>query len=58
MDPKLTMLFLLIGTIIGLSHYDDENAAERKHQLDGGSWRMSQLLTHFVTKFHVIDKLG
>jgi hypothetical protein len=32
MDPKLTMLFLLVGTIIGLSHYNDENVAERKRQ--------------------------
>jgi hypothetical protein len=39
MDPKLTMLFLLIGTIIGLSHYDDEYVVERKRQLDGRSWR-------------------
>jgi hypothetical protein len=57
MDPKLTMLFLLIGTIIGLSHYGDENVAERKRQLDGRSWRISQLRTHFVTKFQVVDKL-
>jgi hypothetical protein len=25
MDPKLTLLFLLIGTVVGLSHLGDEN---------------------------------
>ena len=34
MDPKLTMLFMLIGTIIGLSHLGDENLAK----INGG-WR-------------------
>jgi hypothetical protein len=38
MDPKLAILFLLIGTIIGLSHYEDENVVERKRQVDGRSW--------------------
>ena len=57
MDPKLTMLFLLIGTIIGLSHYGDENMVERKRQLDGRSWRMLEVWTHSVTKFQVVDKL-
>jgi hypothetical protein len=30
MDPKLTMLFMLIGTIITLSHVGDENLANIK----------------------------
>lgn len=38
MDPKLTIFFLLIGTIIGLSHYDDGNVVESKRQLDGRNW--------------------
>ena len=31
MDPKLTILFMLIGTIISLSHLGDENLAKIKH---------------------------
>jgi hypothetical protein len=30
MDPKLTMLFMLIGAIISLSHVGDENSAKIK----------------------------
>jgi multisubunit Na+/H+ antiporter MnhB subunit len=30
MDPKLSMLFMLIGTIISLSHLGDENLAKTK----------------------------
>ena len=30
MDPKLTMLFLLIGAIISLSHLGDERVAKIK----------------------------
>ena len=30
MDPKLTLLFTLIGTIISLSHLGDENLAKIK----------------------------
>jgi hypothetical protein len=30
MDPKLTMIFMLIGTIITLSHVGDENLANIK----------------------------
>jgi hypothetical protein len=30
MDPKLTILFMLIGTIISLSHLGDENLAKMK----------------------------
>ena len=33
MDPKLTMLFMLIGTIISLSHLGDENLAKIKSRL-------------------------
>jgi hypothetical protein len=34
MDAKLTMLFLLIGTIIGLSHLSRENLAKMKREID------------------------
>ena len=30
MDPKLTILFMLIGTVISLSHLDDDNFAKIK----------------------------
>jgi hypothetical protein len=39
MDPKLTMLFLLIGTIIGLSHLTEENLARWRQQMVRRSWR-------------------
>lgn len=39
MDPKITMLMLLIGTIIGLSHLDDENLARMKRQFVQWRWR-------------------
>jgi hypothetical protein len=39
MDPKLTMLFLLIGTIIGLSHLNYENLTKMKRGFDGQHWR-------------------
>jgi hypothetical protein len=31
MDPKLTILFMLIGTIITLSNLGDDNLAKIKH---------------------------
>jgi hypothetical protein len=39
MDPKLTMLFLLIGSIIGLSHLSLEAMAKIKREFDGQRWR-------------------
>ncbi len=33
MDPKLTILFLLIGSIIGLSHLNDDNLARMRRQV-------------------------
>jgi hypothetical protein len=32
MDPKLTILFCLIGTIIGLSHFSGEESTKLKRQ--------------------------
>ena len=39
MDPKLTVLFLLIGTIIGLSHLNCEKLSKMKRRFDGQRWR-------------------
>ncbi|HEY1472507.1 MAG TPA: hypothetical protein VGF53_00325 [Pseudolabrys sp.] len=39
MDLKLTMLFLLIGSIIWLSHLSREILFKVKCKLDGGRWR-------------------
>jgi hypothetical protein len=39
MDPKLTILFLLIGCVIGLSHLSEENLGRMRRQLVGRSWR-------------------
>ena len=38
-NPKLIMLFLLIGTIIRLSHVSGENLAKMKHENDSKRWR-------------------
>jgi hypothetical protein len=38
-NPKLIMLFLLIGTIIGLSHVSGENLAKMKRENDSKRWR-------------------
>ena len=37
MDPKLVMLFLLIVTIIGLSHLSRENLTKMKRKSDSQS---------------------
>jgi hypothetical protein len=39
MDPKLTVLFLLIGSIIGLSHLSCENITKIKSEFYGQRWR-------------------
>ena len=33
MDPKIALLFLLIGCVIGLSHLSDENLGRVRRQL-------------------------
>jgi hypothetical protein len=38
MDPKLTLLFLLIGTIIGLSHINYEDLTQLKRGRNGQRW--------------------
>ena len=39
MDPKLTILILLIGTVIGLSHLSDDRLSRVRRQLAGRRWR-------------------
>ena len=39
MDPKLVMLFLLIGTIIGLSHVSAETLANMEREKHSKRWR-------------------
>ncbi len=39
MDPKLAILFLLIGSVIGLSHLNDENLARLRRQFVVRRWR-------------------
>jgi hypothetical protein len=39
MDSKLALLFLLISSIIGLSHLNDENIERLRRQLVARRWR-------------------
>ena len=39
MDPKLTMLFVLIGAVIVLSHLTDDNLTRVRRQLIDRRWR-------------------
>ncbi len=39
MDPKLTILFLLIGWVIGLSHLNEENLGRVRRQFVSRRWR-------------------
>lgn len=39
MDPKLTILFMLIGVIIGLSHLSEENLGRMRRQFADRRWR-------------------
>ena len=39
MDPKLTILYCLIGIIIGFSHLSGEKLGKLKRQLNGLHWR-------------------
>ena len=39
MDPKLTILFLLIGSIITLSHLNDDTLARMRRQFIDRRWR-------------------
>jgi hypothetical protein len=39
MDPKLTILFMLIGAVIVLSHLTEENLGRMRRQFVDRSWR-------------------
>jgi hypothetical protein len=39
MDPKLTILFLLIGAVIALSHLNEENLRRMRRQFVSRRWR-------------------
>jgi hypothetical protein len=39
MDPKIALLFLLIGAVIVLSHLSDENLGRMRRQLAERRWR-------------------
>ncbi len=39
MDPKLTILFLLIGCVILLSHLNEENLGRMRRQIVDRDWR-------------------
>ena len=39
MDPKLTMLFVLIGAVVALSHLTDDNLTRLRQQLTDRRWR-------------------
>ncbi|MEP7029435.1 MAG: hypothetical protein ABI830_00715 [Pseudolabrys sp.] len=39
MDPKLTILFVLIACVIALSHLTEENLGRMRRQLAGRTWR-------------------
>jgi hypothetical protein len=39
MDPKLTILFMMIATIIMLSHLGEENLGRMRRQLGDRRWR-------------------
>ena len=39
MDPKIALLFLLIGAVIVLSHLSDENLGRMRRQLVNRRWR-------------------
>ena len=39
MDPKITLLFILIGSVIGLSRLSDVNLDRVRRHLADGQWR-------------------
>ena len=39
MDPKLTILFILIGAVIALSHLTEENLGHMRRQFVDRRWR-------------------
>jgi hypothetical protein len=39
MDPKITLLFMLIGSVIGLSRLNDTSLERVRRQFTGRQWR-------------------
>ena len=39
MEPKIALLFLLIASVIGLSHLNDEVVGRMRRQLGEDRWR-------------------
>ena len=39
MDPKITLLFMLIGSVIGLSRLNNTNLDRVRRQFAGRQWR-------------------
>ena len=39
MDPKIAILFMLIGAIIGLSHLNEDILGRMRRQFAGRAWR-------------------
>ena len=39
MDPKLTLLFVLIGAVVALSHLNDESLTRVRRRLVDRRWR-------------------
>ena len=39
MEPKIALLFVLIGSVIGLSRLDDEFVERVRRQIGEGRWR-------------------
>jgi hypothetical protein len=39
MDPKIALLFLLIASVIGLSHLSEEKISRVRQQLNDLRWR-------------------
>jgi hypothetical protein len=39
MEPKIALLFLLIASVVGLSHVNDDVVGRMRRQLSEGRWR-------------------
>jgi len=39
MEPKIALLFLLIASVVGLSHLNDDVVGRMRRQLGEGRWR-------------------
>ena len=39
MEPKIALLFLLIASVIGLSHLNDDVVGRMRRQIGEGRWR-------------------